>query len=167
MPPLGVPQFGTAVSGGEPDPALVLEIDAEVTSRARYLVARGSMDGTGIHAVKFSIGLGGYDPFDYKTAVPVNPDSTNLDFPLPFSTPDGLKAVTEYEQPNQLSGCTYCVVSAAEGNDLLGEVGIWAEIVYSPFTHEVGDVFLAAIAHFPLIAKNSSMQYAFRVNVHF
>lgn len=167
MSQFGTGQFGTASFGGDPDPALIFDIDAEITTRARDLLARGSTDGTGIKTIKFSIGTGGYSPFDYTRAVPVNPDSTDLDFPLPFLTPDGRKVITEYERPNSKSGCTYCVVDALEGNAPLGEVGIWAKILYSPFTHELGDIFLAAIAHFPLVAKNSSMRYAFRVNVHF
>jgi len=167
MSQFGTGQFGTASFGGDPDPPLIFDIDAEITTKARDLIARGRTDGTGIKTTQFSIGTGGYNPFDFTRAVPVNPDSSDLDFPLPFATPNGRKPITEYEHPNQKSGCTYCVVEKTEGNALLGEVGVWAEIVYSPYTHELGDVFLAAISHFPLVGKNSSMRYAFRVNVHF
>jgi hypothetical protein len=138
-------------------------VDAEVTTRSRRLLARKTTDGTAFKAIEFSLGQGGVDPFDYKTAVPVNPDAQALEIPIALAP----KAVTEYEHPNPSSACTYCVVDPGEANEVLSEIGIWAEILWSPYTAEIGTVFLAAIAHFPIVCKNSSMSYAFRVNVQF
>jgi len=79
----------------------------------------------------------------------------------------GAKNITQYEHANPHSGTTYCVVTATEANETLSEIGIWAIVKCSPYQAEVGTTFLAAIAHFPLVCKNSSMSYAFRVNVQF
>lgn len=164
MSEFGPAEFGPASFGGDPSVAgLLLEIDAEVTSLARRLLARKTTDGTAFKAIEFALGRGGVDPFDYKTAVPVNPDAQSLEIPIALAP----KAVTEYERPNIGSGCTYCVVDPGEANEVLSEIGIWAEILWSPYTAEIGTVFLAAIAHFPIVCKNSSMSYAFRVNVQF
>jgi len=166
MSNFGTGEFGTAVFGGDPTTVLFMETDAEVTSRARELLARSCIDGTGFKATDFSIGQGGLDPFDYKIAVPVNPDATQLELPLTIGG-NATKPIAEHENPNASSACVYCLLENAEGNDQLSEVGVWAEILCSPILSEVGTKFLAAIAHFPLICKNSSMRYAFRVNVQF
>jgi hypothetical protein len=96
--------------------------------------------------------------------VPVNPDAIDLDVPL---GPPVVKAISYYERPNQHSGCCYCIVDFSEANDLLSEIAIWGEVVWSPILSEIGTRFCAAIAHFPLVAKNNSMRYGFRVNVQF
>ena len=219
---------------------MLLEVDAEVTTIARRLLARRTLAGVAFKTIEFSLGQGGVDPFDYQEAIPVNPDAQALELPLtipnvalpgtlatiatdpviltsadlttylqtdyqvevvtgsgteilvvgsvtatqftatslatwtdPVATGSieplspGAKNITEYEHPNPSSGCTYCLVEPGEANEVLSEIGIWAKIMWSPATAEIGTVFLAAIAHFPIVCKNSSMRYAFRVNVQF
>jgi hypothetical protein len=166
MSKFGIAEFGAATFGGDPTTTLLLEVDAEVTSKARRLLARGRTDGTGFQVIEFSVGQGGLDLFDYKVATPVNPDAVQLELPINIAG-NPTKAIAHYERPNPNSGCVYCLLENAEVNERLSEVGVWAEILYSPILSEVGTIFLAAIAHFPLICKNSSMKYAFRVNVQF
>jgi hypothetical protein len=166
MSNFGSAEFGPAVFGGEPTTVLFLSVDAETTSRARELLARGIVDGTSFKATLFSVGQGGLDPFDYKIATPVNPDAVQLEIPLLISG-NPTKEITKQEHPNENSACAYCLLDTVEANDRLSEVGIWAEVLCSPYLSEIGTVFLAAIAHFPLVCKNSSMRYALRVNVQF
>jgi hypothetical protein len=156
--PTGI--FGTSVFGGEPVPFIYLDIDAEVTTRARMLIARGSTDGTAIKVVDFGVGQGGFDTNDYRAALPVNPDAASLDDPVLLSEP-----IDYYEQPNVSCRSFYCLLEAGEANYCLGEIGLWAEVVYSPIAAEIGTTFLFAIGHFPLVANNSDIQYVFRVTV--
>jgi hypothetical protein len=191
MSNFGPAQFGPAVFGGEPAAVIDLEhgVDAEITNYARRLIARGMTDGTAIQIIDFSLGQGGLDPFDYETATPVNPDAQQLELPLiitpatgPAPTVPGAKPITEYERPNEHAGCAYCQLDVqdqldGDTNATLSEIGIWGQIIWSPYTIEIGDTFLAAIGHFPLICKTGSwtdvtepergMAYAFRVNVQF
>lgn len=161
--------------GGVPiPPSLLLEADAEVTNKARVLTARASTEDTSIQVVEFSIGSGGIDPFDYKTAVPVDPDAIELEIPilLPASVPPaetvGHQVITHYEKANLTSATFYCLLENSDGNEPISELGLWAKIVRSPFQHELAaPPFLAAITHFPLICKNDSMAYALRINVQF
>lgn len=166
MSEFGTAEFGSAVFGGDPSSFLLMEIDAEVTSEARKLLARSKADGTAFQVIEFSVGQGGIDPFNYQIVVPVNPDAVQLELPLTIGG-SPTKVITEYERPNQNAGCVYCELDNSETNERLSEMGVWAEILDSPYTVEIGTIFLAAIAHFPLICKNSSMKYAFRVNVQF
>lgn len=163
MAEFGTSLFGSALFGGDPFASLELDIDAEVTTIARRYLARKTIDGMSFKVTEFSLGQGGADPFDYKIAIPVNPGAQSLEIPIALPP----KAITEYERPNPSSGCAYCLVESGEANEVLSEIGIWAEILWSPYTAEIGTVFLAAIAHFPIVCKNPSMNYAFRVNVQF
>jgi len=185
MSEFGTSYFGTAKFGGDPSPYLLLEIDTELTYMARHYLARGSTDGTSIRAVEFSIGRAGIDPFDYRVAIPVNPDAQELEDQIdlgPYAPPTdvtGTKLITAYEYPKSGSSCVYCLLddteppsppSPAAGSDFISEIGIWAKILYSPYLFETTppeNTFLAAIGHFPLIVKNSSMKYALRVNINF
>lgn len=156
--PTGI--FGTSVFGGEPIPFIYLDIDAEVTTRGRMMMARGMTDGTALHLTEFGVGRGGFDTNDYRAALPVNPDATSLDDALLLN-----ETIDYYEQPNSNCRAFYCWLEAGEATSTLGEIGIWAEIVHSPVAAEIGTTFLFAIGHFPLIAKNTDIQYVFRVTV--
>lgn len=159
MAEFGTSSFGTASFGGDPSPFLLLRIDAEMTTLARHLIARGSIDGTCLQAVEFSVGRGGFDPFNFAVAVPVNPDAADLDDPIFQDTID------HYERPNPTCASFHCILETGEANETLGEIGIWAEISNSPNVVENGTQILFAVGHFPLIAKNSNMRYGLRVIV--
>ena len=170
MSNFGPSEFGPAVFGGDPSGAWLLhDVDAELTSVARRFVARGTMDGTTIQMLEFKVGQGGVDPFDYEVAIPVNPDAQDLELPLDFPLVGpqplvfGGRQITENEQPHTTAVSFYCLVPPGELSEVLSEIGIWAQVKCSPSDTEVGDFFLAAIAHFPIVCKNDSMAYAFRV----
>lgn len=159
MSSFGSGSFGTATFGGDPSPLLLFSVDAEMTTRARYILARGSVDGTSLWPKEFSVGTGGFDAYDYAVALPVNPDSVTLDADLFRDTIDN------YEEPNDQCASFHCILENGEANQTLGEIGIWAEIQNSPVAGENGTQILFAIGHFPLQAKNSSMRYGLRVIV--
>jgi len=99
MAKFGTDLFGSASFGGDPAGAsgLLFDIDAEATTELMRLVARGSTDGTAVKFLEFSVGQGGVDPFDYKEAVPANPDAQTLELPLvipPIALPGTLGVIT-------------------------------------------------------------------------
>jgi len=80
----------------------------------------------------------------------------------------GAKYVSVYERPNHTAACCYCTLPRSIGTlEPLSEIALWAKIICSPITAEVGNWFVAAIGHFPIQCKNDTMQYALRVNVQF
>lgn len=133
-------------------------VSARTTHMARRLVARGSLDGTSYRYVEFSVGRGGYDPFDLTKVVPVDPNAATLIDPVLSS-----QAIDKMELPNPQSTGYYCLLESGEANYLLGEIGVWSIIQNSPIASENGTKFLSAIGHFPAKAKNSDMQMALRV----
>lgn len=136
-----------------------LDVRAILTMEARRLIARGQTDGTSLRAFEFAVGLGGFDPYNYLAAIPVNPDVYALTEET-FSSD-----IDHIEWPNAEAVAFYCLLEAAEANATLGEIGIRAVVMNSPGDPADASVVLMAIGHFPLIAKNSSMQYVLRVTV--
>lgn len=151
--------FGGTLFGGEPVPFLFLQVDAETTIEARYLMALGSTDGMSVRCTQFAVGRGGFDPNDYLAALPVNPDATALDDQV-FS--DGIDYL---EEPNNQCLSCYCVLETGEANVSLGEIAIIAQLQNSAGDPVDGTEIVLAIGHFPMVAKNSDIRYAFRVTI--
>lgn len=151
--------FGGALFGGEPVPFLFQQIDAETTVYGRYLLALGSTDGMSVRCTGFAVGRGGFDPNDYLAAVPVNPDATALDDQVFTDSIDLL------EEPNNQCCSCYCVLETGEANVSLGEIAIIAQVQNSAGDPADGTEFVLAIGHFPMVAKNSDIRYAFRVTI--
>jgi hypothetical protein len=152
--------FGPAGAGSDSVPFLLLQIDAEPTTEARRIMARGATDGTTIQAIEFSVGRLGYNPNDFLAALPVNPDAEALD-----DQSFGPKLIDRVERPNDQAISCYCVLEPAESNLTIGEVAIWGIVQNSPGDPPDGTKVILAISHFPILCKNSSMQYALRVTI--
>jgi len=153
-------ELGPAIFGGDTVAFLEMQVDAEPTTNARRIMARGATDGTTIQAVEFSVGRAGFDPNDYTAALPVNPDAIALDEPF-----FGPKLIDRIERPNNQAISCYCVLEAGDANTTLGEIAIWGEVQNSVGDPVDGTKVALAIGHFPLLAKNSSMRYALRVTI--
>lgn len=137
--------FGTGVFGGDPTPFLLYQIDAEMTTEARRLMARSLTDGTVVVALRFSVGRGGFDPYDYLAAIPVNPDAQALHDPV-FTD-----AIDRVEHANETAKVFYCVLEPDEATETLGEVAILAEVHNSPGDPIDETEIVFAIGHFPLL----------------
>jgi hypothetical protein len=151
--------LGPAVFGGEPLANIELRIDAEATMEFRRLRARGVTDGTIVRATRFSVGTAGFDPNDYLAALPVNPNATALDN-IQFTSD-----IDHIEWPNSECLSCYCLLETGEANWTLGEIAIIGEVQQSSGDPVDGTEIVMAIGHFPMLAKNSSMQYALRVTI--
>jgi hypothetical protein len=82
MSNFGPAQFGPAVFGGDPVAHLYLQVDAELTSRARRLTALAHATGLSLQVQHYRVGQGGFDPLDYWAALPVSPDDHDLVDPV-------------------------------------------------------------------------------------
>ena len=123
------------------------------------MIARGQTDGTSLRATDFAMGRGGFDPYNYIASIPVSPDVYTLTDEIFTDTIDYI------EHPNDAAISFYCLLESAEANVTLGEVGIRGVVQNSPGDPVDGTVVFMAVGHFPLIAKNSTMQYVLRVTV--
>ena len=156
---MSVASFGPAVFAGEPIAYLELRVDAELTTEARRLTARGATDGTALKVKEFSVGTGGFDPVDYTAALPVNPDAQALHNQVFSDTVDRIARASQNVRSYD------CLLESGEANNTLGEVALWTDVYNSPGDPIDGTTVCFAIGHFPLLAKNSDFQYVLRVTV--
>lgn len=136
-----------------------LDVLATTTMEARRIMAKGQTDGSSLQAVSFSVGRCGFDPYDYLAVIPVNPDSYALDDEI-FGD-----VIDHVEHPNAAAVSYYCLLESGEANETLGEVAIWGVVENAVDNPPSGTTVLMAVGHFPLIAKNSDMQYCLRVTM--
>lgn len=140
-------------------------IQAFWTDQARELLARVTIGQVTFQVVGFSVGRGGYDT-DPTQVIPLDTSLTALiDQVYPDVT--GYQALQEMDQPTPTSAVYVCrlpntpVPSNADYG--LGELGLWAQILTSNNPAEVGQVFLFAVAHFPIRAKTNLDAWLYRV----
>lgn len=139
---------------------------ASITDLGRINFARVANGEISFNVKYFAVGRGGYSMADPVKIVPINPsDSALIDQFFPVSP--GLKPVEKLEYPTETTVVVYCRLAAGEAIAGLGEVGMWAEIIYSTNPVEIGTKFLLAVAHTPLITKTNNQVELYRFVVQF
>ena len=155
---IGLSISGTVLGAGA---AGVSSVVAVVTDIARQFMARSITDGTAFRIVEFAVGTSGYDPSNPLTAVAVDPAATALQAEVFRDAIDQVETAT-------LDGTAKSFVGRIARDELqagIGEIGIFAEILSSPFPFEVGTKFLFAIAHQPLNVKTDRHVASYRIVV--
>ena len=144
------------------------DVLAALTDAGRNLLARMLVEGLGFRVIGFRVGAGGYNP-----GAPIHPtllDTTVTELDDPFFPVIALppEPIDRYEQPNDQGASFLCRVASGEAVAALGEWGIYVEIIYSPlFPAEVGDRYLFALAHRPMIAKTLQDVLVWRLVVQY
>jgi hypothetical protein len=145
-----------------PDPLI-----ASITDAGRNAFARAMAGEIAFRIVGFAVGRGGYDMSNPVKVESIDPsDVTLIDHIFPAS--NGIKAITGFEKPYPKTLVVNCRLAQSEAWAGLGELGLWAEILHAPATpSEVGDQFLFAIAHSPLVTKTNRQIILNRVVIQF
>ena len=147
------------------------EIQAFLTSQAREYLARAINGELSFQAVGFSVGRGGYEPTDPLHVIPVTGAELNLsDQVYPDTT-----GYASFQQIDNAAGTPTVVyncrlastITQSKADYGLGELGVWAKILHSNNPSEVNQVFLMALAHFPIKAKTRRDTILFRVTVQY
>lgn len=153
--------IGFSVSGGVGPFGSVSTVVAAVTDLARQYLARALTDGTSVRVTHFAVGTSGYDPANPLSAVAVDPTSTSLISEVFRDTIDLVETAT-------LDGTAKSFVGRIARDELeagIGEIGLVATILNSPFPFEVGTQFLFAVAHQPLNTKTNKHVTSYRIIV--
>lgn len=124
-------------------------VDLQVTNVGNAMIARSILDGTIYAVTEFSVGVGGYPIGDPGTVTPVNLADTTLSSEVYRGRVGFVDWVVDPDWEVQY----YCRVPRDEAYGGLGELGLWAEILWSPFPAEIGTFFLFALGHFPCQTK--------------
>lgn len=144
-----------------PDPIL-----ANLTDVGRQYLARVAFGTVSIKATKFAVGREGYDDSNPVKIEPLNLSQTELQdqfFPI---SPD-LEDITDIELPLPKTFVANCRIKASDGVAGLGEIGLWAEVLNSDVPSEIGQEFMLALGHFPIITKTERQIIIFRFVLQF
>lgn len=134
------------------------DISAQLTSKARELIARATLGEVVFIVRGFGLGRSGYNPSNVVEALPTDPETTELaDKVFPTSSPLDYEEFVSTESPSNTVRVYNCRVEAnpnpGNADYALGEIGLYAEVLKSTDPAEVGEVFLYAVSHFPVVCK--------------
>lgn len=144
-----------------PDPILAQLTDTGRTNFARMTLGEISFTLSG-----FAVGRGGYNATNPVHITPIVGSATTLDdqfFPLA-----GTQAIESIERPYESTIVANCRLARDDSVAALGEIGIWANIIYSLVNPaEIGSSFLLAVSHFPIMTKTLRQAILYRVIIQF
>jgi len=149
-------QTGNLISGA------IGATDLQLTDYAEnFLIPRSKTDGTIFLPLEFGIGTGGFSPASPGTVTPVNPLDTSL---IAEVYRDKITNIT-YDADNYPAEPYreqfWCRVPRGEALDAIGELGIYAKIIWSPIPAEIDTWFLFAIMHFPCQCRHNRTVHAY------
>lgn len=145
-----------------PDP-----ITATLTDLGRINFARVANGEISFEVTSFAVGRGGYNVLNPVKITSINAGLTALEDHF-FPASSGLKPVESLEYPTPKTCVANCRLASSEALAGLGEVGIWATIVYSATTpSEVGTNFMLAVAHTPMHTKTLRQVIVYRMIIQF
>lgn len=150
---------GLSVSGSVGPGGTVSRVVATVTDLARQFLARSLTDGTSFRVTHYAVGTSGYDPANPLSAVAVDPGATGLVSEVFRDTIDLVETAT-------LDGTAKSFVARLSRDELaagIGEIALFATILASPFSFEVGTRFMVAVAHQPLKVKTLNDVVSYRI----
>lgn len=144
-----------------PDPIIATLTDEGRTNFARMTLGEISFTLDG-----FAVGRGGYNATNPVHITPIVGSLTALDdqfFPLV-----GTKTLESVENPYPSTIVANCRLAKDEAVSALGEIGLWANIIYSAVNPlEVGTTFLLAVSHFPIMTKTLRQAILYRLLIQF
>jgi len=135
-----------------------LTMHARVTDLARQYLARSVTDGTAFIIDEFAVGVGGYDVANPLSAIDVDPAADSLISEIYR----GEVGLVEDPTSTGTSKSFLCRVGP-QVKAGIGEFGLIARILHSPFISEVGQTFLFAAAHQPLQGKTNQHVLSLRL----
>lgn len=142
------------------------DIAARLTDGGRNAVARSILPGEGYTFTLsgFQVGRAGYQQINPVKVEAVTPSDTALTDPVfPVSGIQPFVSIETIIAPNVVAPVCRIDPSDLDANYGLGELGIFATVLTSNTPSEVGQDFLFALAHFPLLSKTPSHTLVWRV----
>jgi len=143
-----------------PDSILAILTDEGRTNFAQATLGLKSFQLNG-----FAVGQGGYNSTNPVHIVSIDGSSQSLI--SQFFPTLGTKAVETIERPTLSTIVANCRLAKDEAISALGEIGLWAEVIWSTNALEIGTTFLLAVAHFPIVTKTLRQAILYRLIIQF
>lgn len=136
----------------------------ELTDQADFFINRSISDGTIYAVTSFGVGTGGYNPTTLVNVLPVVKADTALVNQV-YQGPVG-KVTFEDGSPQKVTYWCRAPRGALVGNSV-GEIGLYATILWSPLPIEIGSEFLWGIAHMPAQAMTENDIGLYKLTVEY
>lgn len=143
-----------------PDPII-----AVLTDEARTKFAQMTLGMLSFKVKGFAVGRSGYNSTNPVKITPI--DGSLTDIEDHFFPTVGIKLVEAVELPTPSTVVANCRLGKDDAIAALGEIGVWAEIVYSLAPSEIGNTFLMAVSHFPIVTKTLRQAILYRMIIQF
>jgi hypothetical protein len=130
-------------------------------------ITRSTSEGIIYAVTEFAIGTGGYNPLVPTTTYAVNPASTALSNEVYRAPISHLTSDLDNHPPNPWEVTYWCRVPRDVAIEAVGEVGLFAEIIWSPVPGEVGTKFLFALMNMPCQCRHSRTVHLYRLTVRY
>lgn len=140
---------------------------AKLTDIGRSYFARSIYGDVSFKAVGFNVGKSGYLDVNPVKISPIN--TSDIQLTTPFFPIIGLNSFESIERPMPKTIVCNCRLSHSNPANVgaIGEVGVWCEVLNSTVSSEIGEKFLLAIAHTPILVKNMQNVFVFRIVTQF
>ena len=134
------------------------DVLASLTDKARNLIARSTIGEVVIQVKGFGLGRAGFVPSNFIQTTPLSLTDMELtDKVFPDSTPFTYAPFVATEEPSPTIRVYNCRVGPSmfpgPADYGLGELALYGQILQSNIPAEVGQVFLYALSHFPVVCK--------------
>ena len=143
-----------------PDPII-----AVLTDEARTKFAQMTLGMLSFKIKGFAVGRSGYNDTNPVKITAI--DSSLIDLEDHFFPAVGIKLVEAVERPTTSTVVANCRLGRDDAIAGLGEIGVWAEIIYSQAPSEIGTTFLMAVSHFPIVTKTMRQAILYRMIIQF
>lgn len=140
---------------------------AKITDIGRSYFARSILGDVSFKVIGFTVGHSGYVDSNPVKILPINTADTDLQSPYyPIS---GQKPFETIERPEPKTLVLNCRLEHSNSANVgaIGELGIWAEVLYSTIPSEIGEKFLFSISHNPILVKNVQNVFVYRIITQF
>lgn len=144
-----------------PDPIVMTLTDFGRTQFARVILGEVSFTVKG-----FAVGRDGIVTSNPVKVTPIDPSLTGLIDHF-YPPAGGIKDFEAIENPLPSTVVVNCRLDSDESVAGLGEIGLWAETVFSTTPSEVGNIDMIAVGHFPLQTKTLRQAILYRIIIQF
>lgn len=141
-------------------------IISTLTSEARTNFARAALGEISFIVKGFAVGRGGYLDANPVLIDVIDPDLTALIDHF-FPTAGGIKDFEAIEKPLPSTVVVNCRLNSDEAVSGLGEIGLWAETIFSTIPAEIGNTWLMAVSHHGLQTKTLRQAVLYRMIIQF
>ena len=144
-----------------PDPIL-----ANLTDLGRQYIARAAFGTVSFKVTTFAMGREGYMDSNPVKIEPLDLSQIDLQDQV-FPVAPAREPVTEIELPLPKTFVANCRIKASDGLAGYGEIGLFAEVLNSDVPSEIGQEFMLALGHMPLMTKTERQIIIFRYVIQF